>query len=348
LATTITGSNISFADEVPPEPAPAAEPAQQEGYFNTKMTSFGKTIDVTHELLEQDILKQAIRLDDFFGKADTEYQRPTSYELRWRNSLRIENGDELKFGASLRANLTLSKISDRLHLSLTGDNEAAPLTPSLPEDPGNPGFDRITRPINSFVNTELRYNIIKTPNLNFFLGGGARISLPFEVFVRSRIQYSHLFDNLFLIRLGETFFLKSDKLLGETTEISLERLLRPKTILLWDSTATASQEIEGLEWGSELSLIHEISLKSAITLLGGIYGVNNASPLVQNYRLLARYRRNFLRKWLFYELEPEITWPVSPSGAYIANLAFTFRLEIAFQGTAKNVIAPPIPERKKP
>jgi hypothetical protein len=344
----MTASDISFADDLPTEPVPAAEPAQPEDYFTRKMADFEKSMDLTHELLEQDILKEAIRFDDFFGKAETEYLRPTSYELRWRNSLRMENyGDQLKYGSGLQANIVLSKISDRLHLSITGDDDAAPLTPSLPEDPGNPGFDRIIRPTNSFVNTELRYNIIKAPNLEFFLGGGVRLGFPFEVFLRSRIQYSHVFSNLFLIRLGETFFVKSDKLLGETTEISLERLLRPKTILLWANTITASQEIEGLEWGSELSLIHEISPKSAITMTGGIYGSTLSSHLVQNSKLMVRYRRNFLRKWLFYELEPEITWPLNTTGGYTSYLAFTLRLEIAFQGTGRSAQAPSIQDMKK-
>jgi hypothetical protein len=349
LLITIAEGDVLSAAEIPPEQVQAAEPVEPEGYFGKEVTSFGKTLDLTHELLEQDILKQAIRLDDFFGKTETGNFRPTSYELHWRNALRaVDDGKDLKYGTSLRASLVLSKINDRLHLSITGEDVADPNTPSLPEDPGNPGFDRITRPSTGIINSELRYTLIKAPNLDSFLGAGARISIPFEAFVRSRIQYTHPFNNLFLIRFGETFFLKSDKLLGETTEISLERLLRPKTILLWANAATASQEIEGLEWGSELSLLHEISPKSAVTFTGGIYGNNNYSPLVQNFRLLALYRRNFLRKWLFYELEPEVTWAINTTGGYTNNFAITIRLEIAFQGTGKNKLATQAPEIKKP
>ena len=222
------------------------------------------------------------------------------------------------------------------------------MTPSLPEDPGNPGFDRIIRPTNSFVNTELRYNVIQMTDMYFFLGAGVRLSFPFEVFLRSRFQYSHSFNNLFMMRLGVTFFVKSDKLLGETTEVNLQRALTPKSILSWASTATASQEIEGLEWGSELSLIQEISPKSTLTLTGGVYGSNLFSHLVQNSRVIARYRRNFLRKWLYYELEPEITWPLNTIGGYTANIAFTVRLEIAFQGSERKVQGPSNPMVQKP
>ena len=51
------------------------------------------------------------------------------------------------------------------------------------------------------------------------------------------------------MRLGETLFVKSNDLFGETTEITLARLLRPKTLLRWSTTGTASREIDGIEWG---------------------------------------------------------------------------------------------------
>lgn len=67
------------------------------------------------------------------------------------------------------------------------------------------------------------------------------------------------------------------------------------------------------------------------------YGSTPYSHLVQNSRLMARYRCNILRKWLFYKLETEITWPLNTTGGYTAYFAFTMRLEIVFQGTGKIV-----------
>jgi len=317
-----------------PAPAPVPEPGQTENYLDEEKSSFGQTMDETHEYLERSILKQVIRLDDFFGDVKTEEQRPSSYELRWRNSFRVEKGGHFRYGTSARANLVLAKISRRFRLFISGDDVADPFAPSLPEDPGNPGYDRTINPTR-LVNTELRYSLIKTRTLDFFLGAGVQLSGPIGAFARTRAQYIHNFNDIFLLRLAETLFVKSNDLFGETTEISLDRLLRPKTVLRWSTSGTASREIDGIEWGSELSLIHEISPKSAITLTGGGYGNSSFAPVVQNYRLLALYRRNFLRKWLFYELEPQISWARGASGGYPAEVAVTFRLEIVFKGSAK-------------
>lgn len=341
IAIPITLRGTSFADDgaagpVPATaPAPATESAKPENNPDEIISSFGKTMDETHEYLQWKILKQAIRFDDFFGDVKTEELRPVSYELRWRNSFRVEKGGHLRYGTSARGKVVLSKISKWLHLVVSGQDTAEPFAPSLPEDPGSPGYDRTINPTR-LANTELRYSLIKNPELDIFMGAGVQIATPFAAFVRSRVDYAHNFSNVFLFRLGETLFVKSSDLFGETTEITLERLLRPKTLLRWSIVGTASKEIDGIEWGSEISLAHELSTKSAITLTGGAYGNSSLTPVVHNYRLLALYRRNFLRKWLFYELEPQISWPRSLNGGYPANVAVTFRLEIVFKGSASN------------
>lgn len=89
-----------------------------------------------------------------------------------------------------------------------------------------------------------------------------------------------------------------------------------------------------MEWATELSLLRELSPRSAITFGGGLAGHTRPDALVDTYRVFTRYRRNFLRPWLFCELEPEITWPRDAAGAYTSAYAFTFRIEVVFQGTA--------------
>jgi hypothetical protein len=153
--------------------------------------------------------------------------------------------------------------------------------------------------------------------------------------VRSRLQYTYKISDVSQLRCGETLFVKKFEGLGETTEIDLERLLNQKTLLRWANTGTFSYEIKGMEWGTELSLIRELSPRSGITFTGGVYGNTSIHDAVQNYRVLARYRQNFLRSWLFYELEPEISWPRRVDGSFPTNLALTFRIEVVFQGQEK-------------
>jgi len=321
---------------VPPpaeEPVPSEGPAPVDRTFKDTVADIEKEMDTTHDKLEQGILKQVIRLDDFFGNVKTEELRKTRYQLRWRNSFRAEEGGGVKFGTTLRANVVLSRISDRLRLALSSEDEADQTVPGLPEDPGNPGLDRTTRNAR-LVSTELRYGLLKTPDLDMFLGAGFRVKIPPEGFVRSRFQYTRQLSNIALLRFGETLFIKNTSGFGETTEIDLERLLGWGTFARWANSGTVSEEFSGMEWGTELSLLKELSPRSAITLGGGIYGNTSASAMVGNFKTFTRYRRNFLRSWLFYELEPEISWPRNELGDYEAKFAITGRIEVVFQGDA--------------
>lgn len=331
--------------EVPPLVVPPPElvtppqletPLLKEKSFTDTMIDFGKSVEKTHGQLEQDILDQVVRLDDFFGGVQTEGERQSSYVFRLRTGLRFEEGKGFVPDISLRANLVLPKTSKKLRLVISGENQLETPSPGLPQDPGNPGFDRIGQPTTRVVNTEFRYELRKKADEYLFVGAGVKVALPMVPFVRARYQYTHHFSKIALIRLGETLFVKESKGAGETTEITLERLLDQKTLLRLANSGTFAEEFTGMEWGSELSWIRELTPKSALTFTGGIYGNTYRAEVIGNYRLLSRYRRNFLREWLFYEVEPEVTWPRNPSGAHESKYALTFRLEVLFAKEAGN------------
>jgi hypothetical protein len=319
------------------EPVPEIKPVKSEGPDPVKSpikedtADDKKNVDKIHDNIEQGILGQVIRLDNFFGEFKIGDELKTGYQLQERNSVRVDKSGKLSAGVSLRANATLSRISNRLRLYISGDNGPEPIAPRLPEDPGNPGFES---PVIAakVVNTELRYGLFQTPSTDMFLGAGFRLAIPSEAFVRSRVQHTYHINDATLARLGETLFVNSTDVLGETTEISLERTLNSKTLLRWASTGTVSYKVNHLEWGTELSLLRELSSKSAITLTGGVYGNTGIDDVISNFRLLARYRRNFLRSWLFYELVPEVSWPRKSDGLFPYNYAMTFVLEVVFKG----------------
>jgi hypothetical protein len=327
-STTAPAAPVT-AEPTVPAASTAAEAAETDP--DNGQTTFGTAVDETHAGLERNILEQVIRLDSFFGNFKTGNQPKAEYQLRWRNSLRVEQGGQVKAGATLRANLRLSRINERLRLVVSGENEPVPFSSSLPEDPGSPGYDR-SSPTTRMANTELRYDLVQTPSMYIFLGAGVRFSIPPEPFLRSRFQYSYKIGDASLVRVSETLFVKKYDVLGETTELNLERLLDRITLLRWANTGTLSSEIKGMEWGSELSLIRELSPSSGITLTAGAYGNTAVNDWVDSYRILSRYRQSFLRSWLFYELEPEVSWPRRGDGNFTSTYAFTVRLEIVFQG----------------
>ncbi len=307
---------------------------------NKRVSSIGRTADESHARLERSILHQEIRLDDFFGRRHSQPESNTSYLLHWYSSLRMQQGGGLLPGSTLRASFDLSHINERLRLAIAGQDKPEPLAPSLPEDPGSPGFDRTFQGAR-LLNTELRYQFIHSDETDLFLGAGVKLALPPQVFARASYQYVYRISEVSLLRFGETVFARTPDGEGETTEFSLERLLNPRTILRCANSGTVSREIKGVEWGSEFSLIRELSTRSAVTVTAGAYGNTSLNDWMNNYLLRVRYRRNFLRSWLFYELEPEMSWPRQPDGSFASNYALTLRLDIVFQGKEKRATANP-------
>lgn len=331
LALSSATAAPSIAEDVSPETVPA-ETVPAEGLLKEKAAAAEKVMDETHAFLERTILERVIRFDEFFGSVKAEDTRPPGYLIRWRNALRWDEGGRFKYRTSVRANVRLPKVGERARLIVSGENEAEP-SPSLPDDPGNPGFDR-TLQNTRLVNAEIRYEALQTPSATLFLGAGVRLVLPLEPFVRSRFQYIHRLGADSLARFGETLFWKDRDGVGETTEIGLERKLDSKTLLRWANSGTISRISKGLEWGTELSLLREFSPRSAITFGGGVFGDTRPSTKVENSRIFTRYRRNFLRSWLFFELEPEISWPRTPAGGFDTAYALTSRVDVVFQGSA--------------
>ena len=342
MALAVASACLAATPDEPPVPA-SREPTPSEKLIEEKAPGVVSAVEKGHARLERDILDRVIRFDDFFGNVKTEDVQYPNYLIRWVNSLRLEEGSHFIYRTTARASFVLPKISQRLRLAVSGENEPEPFPTGLREDPGNPIFDRF-RDRARFVNTELRYSVIQKPYVDLFLGTGVRVTTPLETFARSRLQCYLRLGDVTLARFAETVFWKNTEGFGETSEIELSRQFGPNTLLRWNNVGTITEESPGMEWGTGLSLQQELSPRSAITFGGDVSGHTRPVSQVDIYRIFTRYRRNFLMTWLFFELEPEISWPRDALGEYPLTYAFTFRIEVVFHGVhamAKNNIGSP-------
>lgn len=337
LVLAAGGGASSFAEDGPGEAAPSERPvepameeAPPEGLIEAGMGAAGRAMDATHASIEQGILDRVIWFDEFFGRVRAEETRQPEYLVRLTQAARFEEGGKVLSRTAIRANLRLPKIGRRLRVVVSGESDVDPAA-RLPEDPGTPAVDR-TAPSTRLRNAEIQYWLLQRPSANLFLGAGFRLVLLPEAFVRTRFQYTRRLSAVSLVRFGETLFLRDPDGFGQTTEIDLERVFGPKTLLRWANAGTVSQRSEGLAWATELSLQRQLTPRSAATLAGAVNGDTRPSAQADVYRILTRYRRNVLRPWLFLEFEPEIFWLRNDGGGHPAALAFTFRAEVLFQG----------------
>lgn len=283
--------------------------------------------DRYQESISETINKPVIWFDNFFGDPRIEDEDLAESFVRLRNAVRFTEGEEVTYPIRLRANIKLPRASRRLRLIITGENEedlrvaqtnstAVPgLTPQQPDDTTNLG---------------LRYSIYTTLRSTLHFGGGVRLQNPLEYYLRLRYRRLIHIGSRNIFRFTETGFWHSLDKFGETSRLDFERSLS-KTLSNRISTfGTYSEVSEGVDWGVEESLFKQLSPKSAISLDLGAYGDTRPHTEINNYRIGSRFRKNILRPWLFFEIEPEVNFPLDIDGKRRAVGAVTFIFEIQF------------------
>jgi hypothetical protein len=286
-------------------------------------------VDRFHTYVEQDMYGTVAWFDRFFEDDLRKDVGRSRSSLRWTNDFRWDQERKSVFRTRVRASIRLPHLNGKLRLVISGENKGDP-TAIRPEDPGNPGL--AVAASDRRGSTELVYELLQTPRTIVDFGAGVRIKLPPDVYVRTRLLHARELAYGVIGRLYVTPYWDAKEKFGESNQIDLERQLAPRTLLRWSNSATISQGSNGWNWGTELGVLQQLSKNSAITFAGAASGPTRPSPVVGNYRVYTRYRRNFKRDWLFFELEPDVNWPRQADGGRKPVWGGTFRLEVNFQG----------------
>jgi hypothetical protein len=287
-------------------------------------------VDRYHSYIEQNLYGTVAWFDNFFKDDLRQDAGRTRSSLRWTNDFRWDQAQHYTFRTVFRANIHLSHMAGKLRLVISGENKGDP-TALKPEDPGNPGL--AVAAADRRGSTELVYEALRTQRTIVDFGAGVRIKIPPNVYVRTRLLHARELAYGVIGRLYVTPYWDAKDGFGESNEIDLERPLGSQTLLRWSNSATITEKSNGWVWGTEVAILHRLSPKSAITFAGGATGPTRPSTVVGNYRVYTQYRRNFMRDWLFFELEPDVNWPRQVDGSHKTVLGGTLRVEVNFQGT---------------
>ncbi len=291
-------------------------------------------LDQGHALVGN-LLGTALRIDRFFSdERELDPQRDQSF-LRWRNDLRIATDDRrVAYRTTLLADLRfpgLNRWLERARLVIAGeaDETAAP--------GGSPGSPSGLGPTIGRTAAELQYAMFETFHLKADVGAGIIFALPPGAATRFRLRYAEPVGELLLLRAAAATFLRSDLGVGELLQAEIEHRIASDALVRLTGSGTANhrERARGVQWASELAFIRAFGPRSAISLGAGLNGVTLPAERVDAYRVYARLRHDLFRQWIFFELEPEVSWPFVPSEPRSEVYGFTFRVEAQFQGDGR-------------
>ncbi len=294
-------------------------------------------VDRIHTYLEDDLYGSVAWFDDFFeddlsGELDNV---PSS--VRVTNDFRWDEEEQFEYRLRVRARIRLPHLKGKWRLTISAENQGDP-NATEPEDPGNPGLAVVAT--DGRASTELAYDFLRTRSTILFAGVGVKISTHPSAFARVRLVHARELGYAVVGRFAVTPYYDTKDGFGNTDQADFERAIDPTTMVRWNNTINIDERTTGWYWGTTLSVLRKLSPFSGITVGGGATGPTRPSAVVDNYRAFVLYRAMFLRNWLYWELEPDVNWPLRDDGGRKAVLGGTIRLEMNFTGTAP-VTEPP-------
>lgn len=291
-------------------------------------------VDVSHEAVARGVYEVAEWFDRFFADdSRLEVGRSESF-LGVQTALKFTSTGKVTPGYSIRASATMPRLGSwlgRFRLVVTGVTPETQTPTST--DPGSaPRAPGQTTPQAS---AELRYDLVRAGRTVVDLGTGILFGLPPHVFGRVRFRHMEPLWEGALVRVTPAaFWVAGSTGFGTATQVDLEQRISSADRLRLSNAIGITEASPGWEGGTELAFYHALSPTSALSFSASWQGATQPYPYATLYRLAVRLRRDFWRKWLFFELEPEVTWPEDLGFPRRREEAITFRLDVHFDSTS--------------
>jgi hypothetical protein len=326
---------------VPPPAVPVPEPAppRPESVFSGRPHRDDVVLDDEerswfdsgHDLVGRIFFAPAVRIDRFFSdETDLDPVRAESF-ARIRTALRLREDGEPDLAAEVLANIRLPGVNrwlGRTRIVFSGSSDTFDETSEIDGSP-LPTVSRDRRA----ANLELRYGAHRGIRSTVDLGAGVMFRLPVGAFTRVRYRLAVPIEDRLLGRFSTQVFWRTDLHLGTRVTAGLEWPATASSLVrLAGSGRVAQRRTRGVEYGTELVYSYAFTPRSAIALGTDAQGNTDVPVVMEKYRLYTRFRQDVLRRWLFFELEPEIGWPWKPERGRYRAYAVTFRLEVQLEG----------------
>ena len=268
--------------------------------------------DEVHTFLSIQFCEPSAWFDSFFSDERIDEEVRAGTRVRWQNDYVLTEGGIWEYTSNIRASFKLPKAKRSTNLIFESDEEET-LHDIVPEN---------EKEIKGSLG--LLYELTESERAKF----SVRVKLSPSITFRYRYRYP----------ISETFTTKftqewsrRDNADGTLSRIDFEKNIYDNFLLRQSNSVMRSEKFEGKEWANSLVLYQHLTDKSAFSYESSVSGVTKPDRYTKNTRLGVRYRRNILRKWLFYEIAPAMNWskPLI-TDERTADWEILFRLEINF------------------
>ena len=280
-------------------------------------------LDRSHSFLSQRLCEPAAWFDGFFGDPRSFEETPVGTFIRVRNGLQWDQTEGWSAATRVRANISLPRVSERVRLLITRDDD---LSGDFRDGSSVDDRDDRTRLGLRFIASEQARSQLDFDGSVRLTSGGLNPRL------RARYRYVQGLTDNTQGRATQSVFWERSEGFGTTSRLDWEWLPNRDRLIRWTGEGTISEASDGIDWRSSVTAFQQLSPRTAVRTEFGAFGFTDPRFEVEEYFVAFRYRRQFLRSWLFYELQPEHAWPMDfETGDRRRDWRFTLTLEIQFE-----------------
>jgi len=282
-------------------------------------------IDRAHGSVVEALDDSANWFDRFFGDRAADTTRDASASLRviFDGFVSGVEGED-DFDVRFRGSADLPRFEHKLKLVITSDADAAITGEELVDEGG--AESKALKDTTGGIG--LSYLMREDDRHTFGISGGLKGGLPPDLYVNARYRYLLPLSDDSLMRLTETPYWKSDDGFGLSSLLEFERYPSADELWRYSLYGNYGEETDGLEWNTQATWLRRLDSKTAISTRLGVKGETDPREIVEEGWLTFRYRRNFYRPWLFYEIEPGLSWHIKED--YETKGTIALRLELQF------------------
>lgn len=312
--------SVPQAEQIAPQPATTIPQPEKSEYFNS--------MEVRRDYLSGKITSFASYVDRFFG-GDRHYQESNQSVFKLVLTRVDGYGGNKKFELAARMSLRLPITEGKLRLLLETDPEKNITTEPIKGQPVLPVLNNSVVVPRSYA-AAVRYEMKEESRWYYNTDVGVKfrgITSSPNPFVRARGSYSAPLRE-WRLKITETLFWFNTIGAGETTQFDLERIISTPFLFRASSNATWLNDKQNFDLRQDLSVYHTLSDRTALLYQLSVIGVSNPQLQVRDYVALIFYRHRLHQQWLFFEISPQLHFPLSEN--YKPSPALSMRLEVIF------------------
>lgn len=255
-------------------------------------------LDAVYKNFSFGVVGTANWFDDFFADNDTDISKDANAMARLMFAWEPRSGNVNEFESRFRVRVKLPNAEEKIDLIISDydENEQETQLEAARND---------DIPYNDDVNLALRWTV---PSLDSKLSARVGAGRKAQLFMLGKYQRNFAFSDSVNIRFEPSIYYYHRDGAGARLQMNYENSLSDDSLFRFSNSFTYRDEQKDWIFRHGISYYYQVTDKKAVIYGFSVVGDSKPNYRTEEYQLSTRWRRNALKEWLYFEVEPFLLW----------------------------------------